>query len=104
MDVLFLKLCGALITIFFGVLLPFGIKYIKEKIGEVKFNQVLEYVKKSVEAAQQVIGKENCEEKKKEVVQYVTNVTSNKFNINLSEEDIDKLIEAAVFEMKNGLN
>ena len=99
---MFTRLCSALITIFFGVLLPYFFKLIKEKIGEIKLNQIIDMVNKSVEAAQQVIGKEHCEEKKKEVTEYVLNLVNN-YNINLTEKDIDNLIEAAVFEMKNGI-
>jgi len=73
----------------------FVIQYIKSKIGEEKLKLYLSYAKTVVTSVEQTIGGGHGVDKKQEAVQALKNITKGK----LSDEQIDRLIEAAVYEM-----
>lgn len=94
----FLKLvvsaCAILITVY---VIPF----LKSKMAEKQWNDLLDIIQKSVYAAEQTIGAKNGTIKKSEVMAFVLNYVSDK-GLNLTKELIDQLIEAAVFELNKG--
>lgn len=79
------------------VLLAFGylIDYLKNKIGTEQFKKYYDLITKFVYAAEQTLGAGTGAQKKAEVISLIQKQIGNK----LSAEEIDKLIEAAVFEM-----
>lgn len=85
-------LIGALIT---AVVIP----YIKSRTTAQQQEEINTWVKIAVSAAEQVYkGPSRGEEKKKYVIQWL-----NDHGIILNEGKIDAMIEAAVYELNNGI-
>jgi len=77
------------------VVLGYLIDYLSAKIGIEKMKRYYEIAKTFVQAVEQKIGAGKGPDKKAEVFNLLKKVIGNK----LTDEEIDKLIEAAVFEM-----
>ena len=80
------------------------IPYIKSLIKDSEYATIYEVVETAVKAAEQSYKKipKAGKTKKNEVVHYVTNWINNKgIRLNLTEDDLDRLIEAAVYAMNN---
>lgn len=76
----------------------FLIPYLKEKIGEKRFAEVSRWVSVAVTAAEQIyIGSGRGEEKKAYVLEFMN---SKGFTVDM--DALDKLIESAVYALKNG--
>lgn len=85
-----LKVVIELITAIAGIFL---IPWLKEKLGEAKLDKITRFVKEAVYAAEQTIT--SSEEKKRYVINFL-----RKMKIELSEEQLDALIESAVKSLK----
>ena len=91
----------------FGILLlgiiitAYVIPWIKEKIGEYKYNNFIDFVSKCVRAADQYYEPEQWASKKAYVVGLVQNYAI-KIGINLDENDIDAVIEGLVNILREG--
>lgn len=95
-------LCVAITT---ALIIP----YIKNKIGEQKFNELVDkaeltsrYIKIFVTAAEQTFGKEQCEEKKAYVIELVK-AKLEELNIVVDLDQLDAAVESAVLELHNSL-
>lgn len=98
--ILFDVLVGVLI-ICITLITRYLIPYIKRLIHDSQYSELLDIINQAVEALEQTVKKSGmgaC--KKAEVVKFVTNWLNEK-KIVISEEQLDKLIEAAVFTMNN---
>lgn len=92
-----IKAVLAILSVFITtVVIPF----IKEKLGEAKYNQLVEYTKYAVRCAEQLYTPEEWEKKKQYVFQYITE-KANDMGIGLNEQDIDLLIEGVVNLIKH---
>lgn len=91
---LVVSVCAILVTIY---VIPF----LKSKVDDKQWNDLLDIVEKSVLAAEQTIGAKNGTIKKSEVMAFVMDYVSDK-GLNLTKELIDQLVEAAVYKMNNG--
>ncbi len=91
---LVVSVCAILVTIY---VIPF----LKSKVDEKQWKDLLDIVEKSVHAAEQTIGAKNGVIKKSEVMDFVIQYVSDK-GLNLTKELIDQLVEAAVYKMNNG--
>lgn len=87
------SICSALIAAY---LVPF----IKAKLHEAKYSDLLMMVEIAVRAAEQTIGAGKGSTKKDEVMTFVME-WMHKAGIAISVEQLDQLIEAAVFNMNN---
>ena len=76
------------------------IPYIKGKIGENKYNEIKYYVEYAVRCAEQIYTPEQWQEKKAYVKEYIIR-KANEFGIDMTEEDINVLIEGIVNEVKH---
>jgi hypothetical protein len=85
-----LTLATAIITI---LLVPF----LKEKMGEAKYNNIIKWVKIAVEAAEQMYKAypKSGDDKKEYVIEFLENK-----GIKLTIEELDALIESAVSKLK----
>lgn len=79
-----------------SVLIP----YVKGKIGENKYNEIKFYVEYAVRCAEQIYTPEQWAEKKAYVKAYIIRKASE-FGIDMTEEDLDILIEGVVNEVKH---
>ena len=71
------------------------IPYVKERMGEVRFQQLKSWVRTAVLAAEQVFSESGMGEEKK---RYVAGLLEDRFE-SLSQEESDALIESAVYCM-----
>ncbi|WKV07867.1 phage holin [Thermoanaerobacterium sp. CMT5567-10] len=82
------------------VTLGYVINFLYSKIGTEKTKRYFEIAKMIVRGVEQEFGAGNGADKKAEAVNLIKKIIGNK----LTDEEIDKLIEAAVFEMNYVLN
>jgi len=75
--------------------LGYAIDYLKTKISAERLKKYYDLITKFVHAVEQTLGPNTGAQKKAEVVSLIQKEIGNK----LTAEEIDKLIEAAVFEM-----
>ena len=79
----------------------FVIPLLKEKLTDARYQRLLAYVEVAVRAAEQTIkGSGQGHVKKDEVINYVT-AWMLSHGIHISEDQLDQLIEAAVYVMNN---
>lgn len=92
---LILTILTASVQLFIVLGLGYVIKFLKTKISVENLQKYYTLIKLFVESAEQIYGGGQGVIKKKAVVDMVRKTIGNK----LTPEEIDKLIEAAVFEM-----
>lgn len=85
----------ALVQIIVLIVAGYVLKFLAAKVGAVNLGKYKEFAKIAVTAVEQVLGAGTGEMKKRAAEEFL----SNKLGGALSVNDIDKLIEAAVFEM-----
>ena len=76
------------------------IPYIKVKIGENKYNEIKKYIEYAVRCAEQLYDKDQWQEKKAYVLAYILR-KANELGIEMTEEDLNVLIEGVVNEVKH---
>ena len=76
--------------------LGYLMRFLAAKVGETNLKKYYDIAKIAVNAIEQTMGGQSGANKKQEVIAYIQKIIGNR----LSAEEIDKLIEAAVFEMK----
>lgn len=76
--------------------------YIKEQLEQSKYKWVADVVSQAVRSAEQTItGSKSGAERKAIVVNFIRSLLIKK-NIDISDDQLDTLIEAAVYTMKSG--
>ncbi len=91
------------VTILAVILLTrYAVPCLKALVENTKYAGVVKWVEVAVKAAEQtVFGEAANQEKKAIVTELIKNILIKK-NIAISDEQLDSLIEAAVFEMNGG--
>ena len=89
---LIIAVCGILIT---NIIIP----WVKSKIGTERLENLLAYVDLAVKAAEQTFGANMGPEKKTAAKEYIIKKAAY-LGVILTGDDVDKMIEAAVLEMK----
>lgn len=87
-----------LVKLAFVCLTVFIVPYIKNKLGDNKYNEILKWVMIAVKAAEQLYDSSNGSEKKKYVLEYME---SQGFEIDT--EALDNMIESCVLELHSSL-
>ena len=83
------------LTIILALITAFVIPWLKEKIGDAKFEQILKWVETAVKAAEQLYkGSGRGAVKKSFVVDFL-----NEKGIDIDQDSLDKLIESAVLDL-----
>lgn len=88
-----------LVAVLLGLITKFLIPYLKTLRDDARWNRLIDIVQVAVEAAEQMIHDKGSI-KKEDVTKFVTEWLNSQ-NINVSSEEIDRLIEAAVYKMNN---
>ncbi len=83
------------------VITAFVIPYIKSKIGESRWQRLQEYAEYAVRCAEQLYTADEWEAKKRYVYSYVLQ-KSGELGMDLTEKDIDLLVEGIVNLVKKG--
>lgn len=100
-DILFEILKAAIILILI-LISRYGIPYLKQELENTKHDWIIKWIGIMVESTEQtVFGDKKGAERKAIVVKFIKSMLIKK-NINLTDEQLDSLIEAAVYEMKRG--
>lgn len=80
------------------------IPVLKEKVKEAKYSDLVKAVSVAVEAAEQTFKESGMGKVKKEdVLEFITKWL-NENKVEISVEQLDKLIESAVFQLNKGKN
>ena len=90
----------AIVAILSVVITTVIVPYIKGKMGEKKFSELMSYIEYAVRCAEQLYTPEEWKAKKAYVLDYILK-KAKELNISLSEEDIDILIEGIVNLVKH---
>lgn len=100
MDELLLKVLELVIIILITVVIRYGIPFIKQKMDTDKLEVVEAWVQDAVNAAEQtIIQSGSGAEKKAVVTEFLKKILTAK-NIIITDDQLNTLIEAAVFAMK----
>lgn len=99
MDELMMKILELVITVAIAVITRYLVPYIKTKIETEKINEVMRWVAEFVDAAEQVYGAKTGKTKKEFVVDAIKKQCED-LGINITEAQIEALIESAVFDLK----
>ena len=101
---LFVKIISAIITIIVSLITAFVIPAIKSHINEKDMETIMKYARIAIMAADQLYTKEQWQEKKQYVYEYICAVVNDKLHVKLTPEDIDTIIEGLVNEIhENGV-
>lgn len=100
----FVKIVGAVLTILATLITVYVIPAIKSHINQKDIDTLMYYISVAVRCADQIFTREQWEEKKQYVFDYIIDIVNEKLHIKLSESDIDTLIEGVVNEIhENGV-
>jgi len=97
----FVTIVGAVLTILATLISAYVIPYIKQKITAEDMATIRHYIEIAVRCADQIYTKEQWQEKKQFVFEYICKVSEEKLHIKLTPEDIDNLIEGFVNVLHN---
>ena len=96
---LFVKIILALITIIGSIVSAYVVPYLRTKIGADQLEKANYYIKKAVRCADQLFTEDEWKEKKAYVMNYAMRIVNDKLHINLTEEDVNVIIEGIVNEV-----
>lgn len=103
MNAVLFELLKAVVIISIMLIVGYGIPYLKATIEKTKYAQIVDWVGKAVLMAEQtVLGTKAGAEKKAIVIDFIKRMLVQK-NIAITDEQLNILIESAVFAMKNGV-
>lgn len=101
-DLLF-SIIKLLVIILITLVVRYGVPFLKQKLEDAKLSGVAKWVGEAVKAAEQTITQPGSgAEKKAIVVKFLKEILTAK-NISISDEQLNTLIEAAVFAMKQNM-
>ena len=90
------------ISVVAALIAYYAIPYLKNKFKQDKYKDLVEAVKIAVDAAEQTFKEGGMGKLKKEdVIKFIT-AYLNENKINISDDQLDRLIEAAVFQLNKG--
>ena len=89
----------AIVAILSVVITTVVVPYLKDKLGDNKYAELTNYVEWAVRSAEMLYTKEQWAEKKEYVSKYII-AKAKELNIDLTEQDIDVLIEGNVHLVK----
>ena len=100
MNELTFNILKLVISVAAALISAYIIPLLKEKLADIKYQRLLEMVEIAVRAAEQTIGAGKGNIKKDEVIAFVTSWMVA-HGILITEEQLNQLIEAAVYSMNN---
>lgn len=100
---IFVQIALLLIALVGMIISTYVIPWLSSKTEGIELEKLMNYTKKAVEWANQTIPSEEWKRKKEEVTALVIAYMTNNLKIQLSEKDVDVIIEALVNEAKKVL-
>lgn len=102
MNEILFEILKAVMIVIIALVGRYGIPYLKQLAENKKCDWVVKWVEIAVDATEQtVFGDKKGTERKVIVTKFIKKLLLQK-NISMSDEQLDNLIEAAVFAMKGG--
>ncbi|MBD5524583.1 MAG: phage holin [Lachnospiraceae bacterium] len=100
-EVLF-EILKAAVVLVVVILVRYAAPYLRMKVEETQCAWIIKWAEIAVKSAEQTITGDGSNKEKKAIVTKLLKSMLIKKNISISDEQLDSLIEAAVFEMKQG--
>lgn len=98
---IFLMVLEVVLTLAVAVITGVVVPYIRSKIETDKLAKLDYYVKLGIRSAEQIFdGDGKGEEKKKYVVNYITEIINRNLKIDITPEELDTIIEGMVNNVK----
>ena len=88
-------------TLILAIVSAYVIPWIKSKVNQDKLDKIQQYAEYAVRYAEQVYTEDQFKEKKEYVYNYILNKV-NDIGINMTENDVDVLVEGIVNLVKKG--
>lgn len=102
MNDLTFNLLKIVVSVVAALLAYYLVPYLKEKVKQEKYSDLVKAVNIAVEAAEQTFKESGMGKVKKEdVISFITKYLNDN-NIAISDQQLDKLIESAVFQLNKG--
>lgn len=102
MDNITMMLLKIIISVCVALITAYAVPYLKTLKNDARYERMLDMVALAVRAAEQTItGSGQGAVKKAEVIKFVSEWLYGK-GINITEDELDQLIEASVYQMKQG--
>lgn len=98
---LFVKLIVGLIGVISALISAYVIPYLKAKVDSTLMADLISFVEKCVKWANQTIPEEEWKRKKNEVTALVKDYAQQHLQFDLTDEQIDAIIEAIVYSVKH---
>lgn len=95
-----INLVVAVIGVAIAAITRYVIPWIKSKITESKWEQLISWAVVAIRAAKQTFPPEENEAKKEWVRDYLHGIITFKLHINVNEDDLDRIIEGVYNEIK----
>ena len=93
------------IGVVIALIVTFIIKpLIESKLSETELHKLENYVRIAVRCAEQIYDPEEWKLKKLYVLEYASGLLGDKVDLELTQEQLDTLIEGLVNEVKHGVN
>lgn len=98
----FTQILLAVISIAGALVSAYLVPYLKSKFTSEQLDNLAYYITVAVRCAEQIYTPEQWQEKKQYVVDYAKNIVANHVKIDLSDDQLDAIIEGIVNEVKKG--
>ena len=95
MEKIIFDIIEILVIVVFGLIGRYAIPYVKNMLGEQKIEVIVDWTKRFVNMAEQVINGRGKGEEKRELVARLIAEKAKELNIKLTDEEIRTLIEDA---------
>lgn len=102
MNNVFLNALEFILSVVVIIIARYVVPYIKTKIEASQYAWIAEIIKEAVNAAEQNIQGEGKGERRKDMVTAFVRDVADRYNINISPEQIDTLIESCVYVLNSG--
>lgn len=98
---IFLMVLEVVLTLAVAVITGVVVPYVRSKIETDKLSKLDYYVKLGIRSAEQIFdGDGKGEEKKKYVVNYITEIINRNLKLDITPEELDTIIEGMVNNVK----
>ena len=99
---IFLMVLEVVLTLAVAVITGVVVPYVRSKIETDKLSKLDYYIKLGIRSAEQIFnGDGKGEEKKKYVVNYITEIINRNLKIDITPEELDTIIEGMVNNVKH---
>jgi LL-H family phage holin len=96
------NILALVVSVSCALIAAYILPYLRNKLNDEKYGQLLEMINIAVRAAEQIYKESGMGKIKKEQVVAIVTGWMNEHGISISVQQLDQLIEAAVYELNKG--